>query len=130
MYDNKNMIISIDQELRTELLENAKIFHPKETFLILRGEKKKEKDKIILTLNDYLMPLAYRTENSVSYDPFLIHFDSKILGTAHSHPSGNVKPSLTDLNNMTGLFLIIMGFPYNHENVVGYDKKGNIIKIK
>lgn len=49
-----------------------------------------------------------------------------VYGTAHSHPSGNIHPSLADLRlfSRMGWFHLIVGRPYTRETIAMYDKQG------
>lgn len=54
-----------------------------------------------------------------------------IVGTVHSHPSGNNEPSGVDLElfEKKGLYHIIVGAPYNMSSWACYDTKGARIKL-
>jgi len=55
----------------------------------------------------------------------MLPMDFSIVGTAHSHPSGNITPSNTDLNHFFGPVLMIVGFPFTNEKNVGvYNRNG------
>jgi proteasome lid subunit RPN8/RPN11 len=55
----------------------------------------------------------------------MMPMDFSIVGTAHSHPSGNLTPSHADLNHSFGVILMITGFPFrNEENVAVYNRSG------
>jgi proteasome lid subunit RPN8/RPN11 len=51
--------------------------------------------------------------------------DFSVVGTVHSHPSGNINPSHVDLNHFFGRILMIVGFPFSSaQKVAVYDSKG------
>jgi proteasome lid subunit RPN8/RPN11 len=52
--------------------------------------------------------------------------DFSLVGTLHSHPSGSLMPSVTDLNHFFGNVLMIVGYPYaDEENVAVYNRYGD-----
>jgi len=57
--------------------------------------------------------------------------DMHILGTVHSHPSGALVPSLTDLNMLYGGLMIICSYPYSGMDCMkAYDAKGREIPLR
>ncbi len=114
--------ILIDSELLTAILESGKSLYPRETVLLLRG--KKEKDAIRVT--DLLIPPLASHGLHSAYTPLhMLPMDFSIMGTLHSHPSGNVTPSPTDLNHFYGKVLVIIGYPYaDINNIAAYDRDG------
>jgi proteasome lid subunit RPN8/RPN11 len=54
------------------------------------------------------------------------------VGSVHSHPSGNTRPSDADLElfGRKGLVHIIVGAPYDINSWTCYDKDGNQIKLE
>ena len=56
----------------------------------------------------------------------MLPLDTSILGIAHSHPNGVLRPSLEDLNHYYGRLMIIVGPPYESEKDVAlFDREGN-----
>ncbi len=124
--------MSIDRELAEELLENARALFPREVIFILRGDVKKSLETLELHATDYLLPpSAYRGLNSAGFNPFMLPLDSRIVGTAHSHPSGVLKPSSQDLDHMTGLFSLIMAYPYKiPSSLAAFDRNGEALPLQ
>jgi proteasome lid subunit RPN8/RPN11 len=61
----------------------------------------------------------------------MLPIDFSIVGTVHSHPSRNLKPSPTDLNHFWGSILMIIGFPFaNETNVAVYNREGEKLTLK
>jgi len=57
--------------------------------------------------------------------------DFSIIGTVHSHPSGNLTPSTADLNHAFGIMLMIVGFPFADErNVAVYNRNGERLTLQ
>jgi proteasome lid subunit RPN8/RPN11 len=54
------------------------------------------------------------------------------VGSVHSHPSGNTRPSEADLDlfSRKGFVHIIVGAPYDLKNWTCYDKDGTSIKLE
>ncbi|MEM2586833.1 MAG: hypothetical protein QXV23_00905, partial [Candidatus Bathyarchaeia archaeon] len=54
-----------------------------------------------------------------------------IVGTFHSHPSGILRPSITDLNNFYGRIMIIAAYPYlSEENIIIIDRGGKKLNYR
>ena len=87
---------------------------------MLRGERKKS----CILISDIIIP-PFAT---FSLSTLLIDFS--IIGTVHSHPSGNLMPSTGDLNQAIGKIIMIVGYPYTKQNVIVYDREGNEIELK
>jgi proteasome lid subunit RPN8/RPN11 len=45
----------------------------------------------------------------------MLPIDFSIVGTVHSHPSGDLAPSTEDCNHFFGSILMIVGFPFAGE---------------
>ena len=116
----KYAAISISQELLQTVFEGAKSVYPRETILLLRGEKKKD---LIAVTELVVPPLANYGRGFANIRLHMLPMDFSIVGTAHSHPSGNITPSNTDLNHFFGPVLMIVGFPFtNEKNVAVYNR--------
>jgi proteasome lid subunit RPN8/RPN11 len=115
--------VLISRELLQAVLEGAKRLHPKETILLLRGEKTKGTIKVSELV---VPPLATYGQGFASIPIHMLPMDFSLVGTLHSHPSGSLMPSVTDLNHFFGNVLMIVGYPYaDEENVAVYDRYGD-----
>ena len=104
IYVKKSVVLSI--------LEYASACHPKEGILLLRGKIDKKK----ITVEEVeLPPLSIRGLGFSGFRAYMLPIDFSIIGTAHSHPSGVLKPSSTDLNKFYGKIMIITAYPYRTE---------------
>jgi len=114
--------VSIDHELLQTIFEGARYVYPRETILLLRGKKKKN----VITISELVVPpLANYGQGFAQIRLHMLPMDFSIVGTAHSHPSGNFSPSPADLNHFVGLVLMIVGFPFKDEkNVAIYNRAG------
>jgi proteasome lid subunit RPN8/RPN11 len=122
------MTVSIDHELLQTIFEGAKHLYPRETILLLRGKKKKN----VITISELVVPpLANYGQGFAQIRLHMLPMDFSIVGTAHSHPSGNFSPSPADLNHFVGLVLMIVGFPFKDEkNVAIYNRAGEKLSLQ
>ncbi|MCD6445435.1 Mov34/MPN/PAD-1 family protein [Candidatus Bathyarchaeota archaeon] len=122
-----SLMVSISKELLKEIFEGARRLYPKELILLLRGEK----DMNTVKVSELVVPPSATLGRGFAAVPFyMLPIDFSIVGTVHSHPSGNLTPSTTDLNHVFGLILMIVGFPFMDEtNVAAYNRKGEKLKI-
>jgi proteasome lid subunit RPN8/RPN11 len=122
------MSVLIDEELLQAILEGAKRLYPKEMILLLRGEKKKTAVKISEVV---VPPLATHGSNFADIRLHMLPMDFSMVGTVHSHPSGNLTPSHIDLNHVFGIVLMIVGFPFAGErNVAVYNRSGETLTLE
>ncbi len=104
------------------------MLHPKETILLLRGKKSKEEIRVLELL---VPPLATYGHGFANYPFYMLPMDFSLVGTVHSHPSGNKTPSDVDFNHFFGRILMIVGYPYNSPNdVVAYNSHGEKIPVQ
>ncbi len=124
----ENLTFSISSKLLDSIFEGAKRLYPKETLLLLRGKKSKEGIRV----SDIVVPpLAVHGYGFANLPFHMLPMDFSVVGTVHSHPSGNLNPSNVDLNHFFGRVLMIVGFPFaSIQNVGVYDSKGKKIQVK
>jgi len=120
--------VTIPKEILVMVLESARTLHPKETIFLLRGKANKNS----LSISELLIPPAAIYGRGFSTFPMhMLPMDFSIVGTVHSHPSGNLAPSFEDLNNSMGKVIIIVAFPYQgEENVAAYDRDGKRLSLQ
>lgn len=120
--------VSIDHELLMTIFEGARRLCPRETILLLRGKKKKD----MITISELVVPpLANYGQGFAQIRLHMLPMDFSIVGTAHSHPSGNLSPSPADLNHFIGVVLMIVGFPFKDEkNVAIYNRAGEKLALQ
>jgi proteasome lid subunit RPN8/RPN11 len=122
------MSVLVDEELLHAVLEGARRLYPREIVLLLRGEKKKMQVKISEVV---VPPLATYGSGFANIPLHMLPMDFSIVGTVHSHPSGNLTPSNADLNHVFGVVLMIVGFPFAGErNVAVYNRNGEKLTLK
>ncbi|MEM2760917.1 MAG: hypothetical protein QXU32_12860 [Nitrososphaerales archaeon] len=96
--------------------------HPNDAALLLRGSSK---NNVILVDGLVIPPFP----DTLLVDGTMLTVDSSIMGTAHSHPSGDGKPSLDDLHRFAGIIGVIAMFPYEGtDDLFVYDSEGQILE--
>jgi proteasome lid subunit RPN8/RPN11 len=123
-----DFIVVMDRELVNMILEGARRLYPRESFLLLRGKKSKNTIKI----TDLLVPpLANYGRGFAEVQLHRLPMDFSIVGTVHSHPSGNLNPSSMDLNHLIGRILMIMAYPFADENNIAvYSRSGEKVQLQ
>jgi proteasome lid subunit RPN8/RPN11 len=123
-----DLTVSMRAELLDSIFEGAKRLYPKETFLLLRGKKSKG----VIRVSDLVVPpLAVYGYGFANLPFHMLPMDFSMVGTVHSHPSGNIHPSSVDLNHFFGRILMIVGFPFaSEQNVAVYDSKGEQVPFQ
>ena len=124
----ESLIVFIRSDLLNLIFESAKRLYPRETFLLLRGKKSKNTIRVIELV---VPPLAVHGRGFANFSSYMLPMDFSIVGTVHSHPSGNINPSHVDINHFFGRILMIVGFPFvDVQNVAVYDSKGEKIPFQ
>ena len=120
--------VHIPSNILDAVYAGAKELYPRESFLLLRGKKSKG---VISVTDLVLAPFAAHEEGAVHFNPYMFAGDFSIVGTVHSHPSGNISPSDTDLNYFFGRILMIVGYPYQGKGcIAAYDSNGDKVLIE
>jgi proteasome lid subunit RPN8/RPN11 len=119
----KMVQVRIKRSIIESLLDYAKACYPKEGILLLRGKAEKG---IVNIAEIVVPPLSVRGSGFSNFPLHMLPIDFSIVGTMHSHPSGALKPSATDLNHFYGRIMIIVGYPYETEkDMIVLDGEGN-----
>jgi proteasome lid subunit RPN8/RPN11 len=120
--------VMIDRSVIDSILTYAKIQYPREGILLLRGKVDKNE---ILVDEVVIPPLAVHGHGYSQFPLHMLPMDLSIMGTAHSHPSGVLRPSVGDLNHFYSRILVIMAYPYESEQQISvYDREGNTVKYE
>ena len=110
------------------LLSYAQGVHPREIILILRG--KVDRDDIVVD-ETVIPPFATHGRGFSTFQSRLLPIDFSIVGVVHSHPSGNLSPSIHDLNHFYGRIMVILAYPYSSElHITAFNRKGEELKIE
>lgn len=120
--------VAMQKDMFEMILEGARRLHPRETILLLRGKTKRD----VLNVEEVLIPpLATHGRGFSAFPTHMLPMDFSIIGSAHSHPSGNPKPSVGDLNYSMGKIILIVAFPYRgKDNAAVYDREGKELTLE
>jgi len=120
--------IVFDSKVIDSLLSYARMRHPREGVLLLRGKVDKEK----ISVNDTeIPPFATHGEAFTSFPLNMLPIDFSIVGVAHSHPSGVLKPSIADLNRFYGRIMVIIAYPYQtRQDIIVFNREGKTLKYE
>jgi proteasome lid subunit RPN8/RPN11 len=123
----KSVTVSLSAELLDAIFEGARRLYPRETILLLRGRKSKD----VTRVNELVVPPLATYGHGFAVVPLhMLPMDFSIVGTVHSHPSGNLAPSDVDFNHFFGRILMIVGFPFaGEQNVAVYNSRGERLPL-
>jgi proteasome lid subunit RPN8/RPN11 len=123
-----SIVVQIPSNILDTIYAGAKELYPRESFLLLRGKKRKGN----IIVNDLLLaPFAIHGEGEVHFNSYMFSGDFSLVGTVHSHPSGNITPSHVDMNYFFGRVLLIVGPPFEGKNcIAAYDSNGDHVPIE
>ena len=116
------------KEVVDSLFSYSAMAYPNEGILLMRGKSKKG---VVEVTGVAVPPLATHGAAFSSFSWWMLPIDLSYLGVAHSHPSGNHRPSQEDLLHASGRIMVIMGYPYaTVDNLGVYDHNGNAIPFE
>lgn len=118
--------VSLKADVRDGILSYCKMKHPNEGILILKG---KSKNGNIMIDGLVIPPFSHGGPTFAGFPHSFLPFDNSYVGTVHSHPTGPAEPSVTDLHNFFGLVSMIVKSPYEDDDILAWDSKGNSIPI-
>jgi proteasome lid subunit RPN8/RPN11 len=118
--------VFVKRSVVESILSYAQICHPRESILLLKG--KIDKKKIVIA-DVQIPPLATHGNAFSGFPLSRLPIDFSVIGVAHSHPSGALRPSVTDLNKFYGRLMLITAYPYQTEqNIIILDRQGTPLK--
>ena len=118
--------VFVERAVVDSILSYAQMFHPRESILLLKG--KIDKKKIVVD-DVQIPPLATHGSTFSGFPLSRLPIDFSVIGVAHSHPSGALRPSITDLNKFYGRIMLITAYPYQSEqNIIILDRQGKPVK--
>ena len=121
-------MIYIRKDVVNGMLAYFRSLHPREGILLMRGKVRKD---AIYVEQLILPPRPTLAEDFSSFSPYDLPLDLSVLSIAHSHPNGVQQPSLEDLSNFYGRFMVIATYPYRSEADIGvFDREGNRVTFK
>ncbi len=118
--------VKIKKEVAEGLLKVSREVYPKEFIGLLRAEKGVISEVII-------PPFSIYGVGESSFSPYRLPVDLSIVGSVHSHPSGEPAPSKQDINVAFsfGFIHLIITYPFiGFENIHAYDKEGKPLKVE
>lgn len=120
------LAVLVERTVADSVLSYAQIFHPRESILLLKGKTEKNR----LVVNDVQIPPLARHGSTFSSFPLtMLPVDFSVIGVAHSHPSGTLRPSAADLNRFYGRIMLITAWPYQSEqNIAIFDRQGQVLE--
>jgi len=120
--------VLIQQAVVDSILSYARMLHPREAVLLLKG---KVDTHGIVVKDTQIPPLATHGNTFSTFSLHMLPIDFSIIGVAHSHPSGALRPSVTDLNKFYGRIMVITAYPYESEkNLAIFDREGKPLKYE
>jgi len=118
----------IERVVVDSILSYAQMLHPREAVLLLKGKVDKHR---ILVNDTEIPPLATHGNTFSTFPLHMLPIDFSIVGVAHSHPSGALRPSVTDLNKAYGRIMVIAAYPYHSEkNMAIFDREGKTLEYE
>jgi len=126
-YEYKPIQWKIKKKCLDIILESAKSIYPKEFGGLLRVDTD-VKNTIIEVI---LLPGTISGGSQAIFKLHMLPIDFSIIGTVHSHPSGNPVPSQADLQlfNKYGRIHIIVANPFNETSWKAYNYLGDEINM-
>ncbi len=120
--------VVVKRSVIRSILDYARACHPREGILLLKGSVSGGR----ITVDDVeIPPFAVHGLDFSSFPLHMLPIDFSVVGTAHSHPSGVLRPSTADLNKFYGRIMMIAAYPYrSEEDVAVFDGKGRLIEYK
>lgn len=122
--------IRIKRSVLDDLCEMAKNAHPKEMLAFLSATGGNKGGVVVI---DEIQLQAYdASTHSASFQFYLLPTFTSIIGTVHSHPSKDRRPSDEDVHlfGQYGLVHGIIGYPYRTDSITFYDKQGEAIDVQ
>jgi len=109
-------VVQFEKSVADSVLSSALGAYPREAILLLRGKVENEG----ILVNDVLIPpLATHGRGFSDFRGIMLPMDLRVVGVAHSHPSGALRPSTHDLNHFYGRIMVITAHPFQSYGDIG-----------
>ena len=118
-------VYAIRRKVLRMILEASKDIFPREFGAILRAE-----DGVITEI--LLVPGTVSGNKHAIFQLHMLPADFTVVGTVHSHPSGNYRPSDEDLmlfRKFGGLHIIV-GYPYDERSWASWKHSGDRYELQ
>jgi len=108
------------------MLTLARNMYPREFIGLLRENEKKEISEVLL------LPRSTYGRGFSSLDHYMVPYTVKYVGSVHSHPTPNARPSAGDLLSFskTGGVHIIVAYPFTENNIGVYSNNGEKLEYE
>ncbi|MCX6776201.1 MAG: Mov34/MPN/PAD-1 family protein [Candidatus Micrarchaeota archaeon] len=108
------------------MLNLARNMYPREFIGLLRENEKKEISEVLL------LPRSTYGRGFSSIDHYMVPYTVKYVGSVHSHPTPNARPSAGDLLSFskTGGVHIIVAYPFTENNIGVYSNNGEKLEYE
>lgn len=115
----------IDERTLDFILEASRSAHPNEFVGILRSERNRITEILIL-------PGTHTSERSAFMNLHMLPISSHACGSVHSHPFSHPTPSRTDLTffDKFGEVHIVVASPYDADSWKAFDRGGGEVELK
>ncbi len=119
VFTKQRNIIGIARETLKFALSVSKSSHPKEFAGMLYAD-----DGVITRVD---VPITQSSNVSAVMNLFMLPVNPHLVGSVHSHPSGDISPSTADITMFmqNGDYHIIVGYPYDMKSWICYNRVGN-----
>ncbi|MHA1819832.1 MAG: Mov34/MPN/PAD-1 family protein [Promethearchaeota archaeon] len=115
--------VLISKDLMKGILKWANDYYPEEVLGLLR-----KRNGVVA---EFILPPGFDSSPTMAiFSPNMLPIDTSIVGSVHSHPSGNITPSGADKAMFSRYPLnIIVGPPFNFNCIGCYDREGKPIEF-
>lgn len=120
--------VHIDREVIDEVKQIARKAYPNEFAALLQGKTKKG----ILHIDGLIFLPGETSNQGAVMKVFMMPLVDDTIGSVHSHPGYDARPSNADLQffSKTGLFHLIISQPYDDSSIVAYNSFGDLVNFK
>jgi proteasome lid subunit RPN8/RPN11 len=118
-----NYLARFEKSVADSILSYSLDAYPREGILLLRG--KADKNGILIS-EIVIPPLATHGRGFSGFSNIMLPMDLRVIGIAHSHPSGALHPSIHDLNHFYGRIMVIAAYPFeSYDNIGVFNNRGD-----
>ncbi len=116
-------VVRFEKSVADSILSYALNSYPKEAILLLRGKAGKSE---VLISDVLIPPLATHGRGFSGFSNIMLPMDLSVMGVAHSHPSGVLRPSTHDLNHFYGKIMVITAHPFqSYDDIAVFNSHGD-----
>jgi len=112
---------TVKKTLLEDLMDASKRYYPDEFMCFLAGDKKKK------LVEEFVLLPNTSGRNFASIQESVIPLDSSIIGSVHSHPTGQARPSQAD-KKLFGRYEINLIISVGEGKIGFFDSHGNTLE--